>query len=366
MLRPMSSRSRLSAARGQLARRAEHFCFPSALRLGVLFGVMYCLVDPVDAAKMNEKEHAEAVRSLARGDPTVSDRNGNYFWKVEPSVAPTLPKGSWYLYFGSGSMPQELMALVKQPDGRPATKAPKSSVLLSYTSKLPPRVTVPWYNGSPYLITPALKASVPRSLVLHARWEPDSSTLKLVDAPASCTGTGYPPTQPGASADRNPLPLPQLLLFESAAVAGLLPKTGVRDAVLPTIDKLDADSPALVAAPDGSCRLAVPGGVRAAVEKMVTELGETHWLAPWEGVSSDQGRNRLQTWANEAALAWRDHLVDRTRSTSCRICVVCACARVRCVPCTCAPCTVMCVFTVRIHRPHLLPSAYITLHRSGC
>ena len=87
----------------------------------------------------------------------------------------------------------------------------------------------------------------------------------------------------------------------------------MRDALLPTISLLDVNTPTLVAAPDGSCRLAVPAAVRSLVEKLVVDLSATHKDAAWgEGVD---GRVRLRTWANDASVAWRDHLVDADAET---------------------------------------------------
>lgn len=67
-------------------------CSPSAARLSVLLGTLGCLLRPISAAMMSPKAHAEAVRSLARCDATVSDQNGqNFFWRVERSAMPSLP-----------------------------------------------------------------------------------------------------------------------------------------------------------------------------------------------------------------------------------------------------------------------------------
>ena len=65
---------------------------------------------------MSPKEHAEAVRSLARCDATVADQNGQQFlWRVERSAMPSLPSdGCWYLYFGGSALPTALKALVKR------------------------------------------------------------------------------------------------------------------------------------------------------------------------------------------------------------------------------------------------------------
>ena len=132
---------------------------------------------------MEPKEHVEAVRSLARCYPTVGDHHGNFFWKVDHTVMPTAPTGCWYLYFGKhATMPTELMALVKRRDGQSVgSTSPQSSILLSfsYTSS-PHPVTVPWKNKSPNLVAPALKAIVPRDLVMHARWEHESATIKRI------------------------------------------------------------------------------------------------------------------------------------------------------------------------------------------
>ena len=210
------------------------------------------LLSPIGAAEMAAQEHAEAVRSLARGDATVVNNKGQFFWRVPATVAPDLPAGKWYLYFGSGEVPTELLAFVTQTDGPPANKRrPKTNELLSYVSTQQHSVLVQWQNHARNLLTPALKAIVPRGRVLHGRWDSESATILLLEAPTSCTGSGYPATRPEASTTQRPMPLPQLLLLESAAIVGLLPATGVREALLETIETLDADTPALAVGPPG-------------------------------------------------------------------------------------------------------------------
>ena len=201
----MSPPTSLPHARSRSTRRNVLVCSPSASRLSALVGTLCCLFEPLDAATMSPKEHAEAVRSLARCDATVADQNGQQFlWRVERSAMPSLPSdGCWYLYFGGSALPTALKALVKRPDGQPVgATSPKSSGLFSYFSKQPERTTVPWHNRSPHLVTPALKAIVPRDRVLHVQWSPDSAAIERIDAPTSCTGSGYPISSPRVRAAR--------------------------------------------------------------------------------------------------------------------------------------------------------------------
>ena len=186
------------------------------------------LFEPLDAAMMSPKEHAEAVRSLARCDATVADQNGQQFlWRVERSAMPSLPsEGCWYLYFGGSALPTALKALVKRPDGQPVgATSPKSSGLFSYTSKRPERTAVPWHNKSPHLVTPALKAIVPRDRVLHVQWSPEarrsSASTRRPAAPGAATPSrahGYVPRDRGPARSAGPVPAHGDLRLPRAAV----------------------------------------------------------------------------------------------------------------------------------------------------
>ena len=83
------------------------------------------LLAPARAAKMTMVEYKAATRALIDGAERVDGAGGKYFWHATAAMATPAAAGeSWYLHSGSERLPIGLQALIKKPDGTPATRSP--------------------------------------------------------------------------------------------------------------------------------------------------------------------------------------------------------------------------------------------------
>ena len=83
---------------------------------------------------MSVVEYNEATQALNDGAERVVGAGDHYFWRSHAAMATPPPAGeSWYLHAGSARLPIGLQALIKKPDGAPATRSPDSAAMLGYT-----------------------------------------------------------------------------------------------------------------------------------------------------------------------------------------------------------------------------------------
>ena len=228
------------------SRRSDACARPWSSREGAvawrLVASMMVLLAPARAAKMSLVEYAEAIRALDDGAERVGGAEGKYFWRANAAMAATPPdRESWYLHSGSAHLPIGLQALIKKPDGAPATRSPDSAAMLGYTGS----GGVAWPNHAHnHLVFPRLWALLPPSCKRAVLWNPETAKLDGVSAPPRCSaaapGYGYMDVPAGTSPEAlqrrpgNPL----LILLEAKCVAGVLPHpkgTGPREALQPAI-----------------------------------------------------------------------------------------------------------------------------------
>ena len=182
------------------------------------------LLAPARAAKMTMVEYKAATRALIDGAERVDGAGGKYFWHATAAMATPAAAGeSWYLHSGSERLPIGLQALIKKPDGTPATRSPDSAAVLGYTGS----GGVTWPNHAyNHLVFPRLWALLPPTCKRAVVWNPESAKLDGVSVPPKCSaaapGYGYMDVPAGTSTEalqrrpNNPL----LILLEAKCLAG--------------------------------------------------------------------------------------------------------------------------------------------------
>ena len=137
---------------------------------------MVLLLVPARAGRMSAAKYKEATRALSDGAEWVIGEGAHYFWRAHAAMAtPPAAGESWYLHSGSAQLPPGVQALIKKPDGTPATRSPDSAAMLN--SRTSGGVVWPEHAGG-HLLFPSLWAMLPPSCkrAVSGTPRPQSST----------------------------------------------------------------------------------------------------------------------------------------------------------------------------------------------
>ena len=238
----VSSSTRSERQSGSSAARVTSWSSREGAGARRLLVSMVLLLVPARAGRMSAAKYKEATRALSDGAEWVIGEGAHYFWRAHAAMAtPPAAGESWYLHSGSAQLPTGVQALIKKPDGTPATRSPDSAAMLNYHGG----GGVVWReHAGGHLLFPRLWAMLPPSCKRAVVWNPETSKLDGVSAPPKCTasapGHGYLDVPPGTTPEalqRTPAN-PLLILLEAKCLAGLLPHPkgkGPREALQPVI-----------------------------------------------------------------------------------------------------------------------------------
>lgn len=176
----VSSSTRSERQSGSSAARVTSWSSREGAGARRLLVSMVLLLVPARAGRMSAAKYKEATRALSDGAEWVIGEGAHYFWRAHAAMAtPPAAGESWYLHSGSAQLPTGVQALIKKPDGTPATRSPDSAAMLNYRTS--GGVVWPEHAGG-HLLFPRLWAMLPPSCKRAVLWNPATSKLDGVSA----------------------------------------------------------------------------------------------------------------------------------------------------------------------------------------